>query len=120
VALGAVLLLPLPARAAGTPATTTTPNTASELINQQGSATITQDGDYISAVTANGGINQPYRFYVEVPPNLPRLVVDLFDPDVLAGANDAADERDRTLLTGTNAAPATPWPIPAARSGPRW
>ncbi|HEV8630084.1 MAG TPA: hypothetical protein VGV61_07175, partial [Thermoanaerobaculia bacterium] len=80
--------------AAGTPASSTTPNTASQLITPQGSATLTENGDFVSSTA---GLNQPYRYYIEVPPSLTRLVVDLFDADVLANAGDAAAERDRPL-----------------------
>jgi peptidase C25-like protein len=80
--------------AAGTPATSTTPNTASQLVTVQGSATTLSQGDYVSSAA---GLGQRYRYYIEVPPSLTRLVVDLFDADVLASASDAADERDRPL-----------------------
>jgi hypothetical protein len=85
--------------AAGTPATSTTPNTSSQLVTVQGSTTTLAQGDYVSSTA---GLGQPYRYYIEVPPSLTRLVVDLFDADVLASASDAADERDRPLATAAS------------------
>lgn len=60
----------------------------------QGSGAGTAIGDYISA--DNGPIDGPYRYFAEVPPGTSRLVIDLFDADIGAGAGtEAAAGRDR-------------------------
>lgn len=95
IVLAALSTLPETAlRAGATPASTTSPNTVSQLINQQGSGVPTNYGDYVSA-----SIHAPYRYYIEVPAGLPRLMVDLFDADILAATVNADDtnERDREL-----------------------
>ena len=59
----------------------------------QGAAAGTANGDYIIATT---GLNTYYSYYVEVPPSLSRLVVELFDVDFGAGGGgEAAAQRDR-------------------------
>lgn len=72
------------------------PNASSgstNLFTVSGSGAGTPNGDYVSANTA---LNQPYRFFIEVPPGLNRLVVEIFDADVgLGGASEAAAGRDR-------------------------
>ncbi|MCU1244889.1 MAG: hypothetical protein JWN02_799 [Acidobacteria bacterium] len=58
-----------------------------------GSGAGTAFGDYVSDTTA---LNLPYRYFIEVPPNLARLNVDIFDPDIgLGAAAEAAAGRDR-------------------------
>jgi hypothetical protein len=58
-----------------------------------GSGAGTAFGDYVSDTTA---LNAPYRYFIEVPPNLARLNVDIFDPDIgLGGAAEATAGRDR-------------------------
>src|SRR5581483_2237917 len=72
------------------------------LLTPNGSAAGTANGDYVSA--SSGGLNTFYRFFIEVPPGLSRLVVELFDPDIgLGGANedDAGRDRDRNGSYGT-------------------
>jgi hypothetical protein len=50
-------------------------------------------GDYI---THASGLDTFYRYFIEVPPGLSRLVVEIFDPDVGAGGvAEADDQRDR-------------------------
>jgi len=67
----------------------------------QGSAAGTANGDY---VTANpGGINSVYRYFIEVPPSLGRLHVELYDADVGAGGSGEANTGlDRARGTGFN------------------
>lgn len=52
-------------------------------------------GDFISATVANGGIAAVYRYFIEVPPGLARLRVQVFDADVLRGTNEAVNGRDK-------------------------
>ena len=57
--------------------------------NQSGTA----NGDYVSDAA---GLNTSYHFWIEVPPGLARLEVDVFDSDVgRGGAGEAAAGRDR-------------------------
>ncbi|MGH9761572.1 MAG: hypothetical protein ACREDR_48630, partial [Blastocatellia bacterium] len=66
----------------------------------QGSGAPLSDGDYISS--SSGGLDTFYRFFIEVPPGLSHLVVELFDPDVgRGGTAEAAQQRDRDR-TGFN------------------
>jgi Peptidase family C25 len=60
----------------------------------QGSDAGTGNGDYVSDA---GGLNTFYRYFIEVPPGLNRLVVQVYDPDIGGGANedDAGRDRDR-------------------------
>ncbi|MCU0237656.1 MAG: hypothetical protein MUC72_11320, partial [Acidobacteria bacterium] len=71
------------------------PNTAfaastgtSNLLRQFGSGYSSAGGDYISASIANGGLNQPYHYYIEVPAGLNRLRVSIFDADVGRGSEN--------------------------------
>jgi len=58
-----------------------------------GSGASTTNGDYVSAGTA---LDTTYRYFIEVPPGLGRLVVDVFDADVgLGGSAEATAGRDR-------------------------
>ncbi|HEX3128358.1 MAG TPA: C25 family cysteine peptidase [Thermoanaerobaculia bacterium] len=51
------------------------------------------NGDYVSDM---GGMNTAYRYFIEVPPGVSRLVVEVFDPDIgLGGANEDLAGRDR-------------------------
>src|SRR5689334_15554873 len=69
------------------------------LFTAQGSAAALTNGDYVSA---SGGLNTFYRFFIEVPPGLPQLTVEVFDPDVGAGgANEDTDGRDRDRTSYT-------------------
>lgn len=61
----------------------------------QGSAAGTANGDYVSDA---GGLNSVYRYFIEVPPGLGRLVVEIFDADIGRGGateDDAGRDRDR-------------------------
>lgn len=64
----------------------------SGLITQQGSGSTTGQGDYIAS---SAGLNSSYLYFVEVPPGLARLVIEVFDADIGAGAGEAAANRDR-------------------------
>jgi len=76
--------------AAGAQAGSTRPG---ELFMPQGENAPTASGDYIMST---GGLNTPYRYFIEVPAGTSRLVVDLFDADVGAGGTgEAAANRDR-------------------------
>lgn len=69
-----------------------------ELAMPQGATAGTAVGDYVSDT---GGLNTFYSFFFEVPPGLPRLVIDLFDADFGAGGTaEAAAGRDRARGTG--------------------
>jgi len=84
-ALLAVALIagPFPLRAASTG--------SSALHTPQGSGAGTANGEYVSTT-----LNAPYRYFIEVPPGLTRLVVDVFDPDLgLGGATEDTAGRDR-------------------------
>lgn len=83
-ALAAVLAGgPGPARAGSTGPTA--------LFMPQGGAAGTGNGDYVSS-----GLDTFYRYFVEVPPSLARLRIQLFDADVGAGgANEENAGRDR-------------------------
>ena len=68
-----------------------TGNTA--LLTLSGSGAGTNFGDYVSDAT---GLNTSYHFFIEVPPGLGRLVVDIFDADIgLGGTAEAGAGRDR-------------------------
>jgi len=63
------------------------------LFTPQGSGTTTAQGEF---VTSSGGLDVPFRYFVEVPPGTPELFVDLFDADVGAGgAAESNAQRDR-------------------------
>ncbi|HEY7516642.1 MAG TPA: hypothetical protein VIC87_19275, partial [Vicinamibacteria bacterium] len=50
-------------------------------------------GDYISST---GGLDSPFRYFVEVTPGLSQLQVDIFDADVgMGGGGENAARRDR-------------------------
>jgi hypothetical protein len=73
----------LPAASTGTTA----------LYMPQGSTAGTLNGDYVSDA---GGMNTSYKYFVEVPPGLTRLVVEVFDPDIgIGGNNEETAGRDR-------------------------
>ena len=59
---------------------------STQLFMPQGSASGTANGDYITT-----GIDDPYRYFVEVPAGASRLVVDLFDADWGAGGAGEAE-----------------------------
>jgi hypothetical protein len=56
----------------------------------QGGGTSTADGEYVSTT-----LNTFYRYFIEVPPGLGRLVVEVFDPDIGRGTNEDTAGRDR-------------------------
>jgi hypothetical protein len=79
----ALLAGPLPARAASTGSTA--------LHTLQGSGAGTANGEYVSTT-----LDTYYSYFIEVPPGLTRLVVDVFDPDFgLGGATEDTAGRDR-------------------------
>lgn len=79
----ALLAGPLPLRAASTGQTA--------LHTPQGGGTTTANGEYVSTT-----LNTYYRYFIEVPPGLGRLTVEVFDPDIgRGGDNDASNGRDR-------------------------
>ncbi len=64
------------------------------LYTPQGNTAGTANGDYVTAAT--GGLNTFYRYFIEVPPGLGRLVVEVFDADIgRGGANEDTAGRDR-------------------------
>ncbi|HKO02087.1 MAG TPA: hypothetical protein VJ032_10360, partial [Thermoanaerobaculia bacterium] len=71
-----------------------------QLHTPQGSGAGTAFGDYVSDA---GALNTSYHYYVEVPPALSRLRVQIFDADL--GIGDAANEdlagRDRLRTVAT-------------------
>ncbi|HEY7912642.1 MAG TPA: hypothetical protein VIG62_12085, partial [Blastocatellia bacterium] len=63
-----------------------------------GSTSGTANGDYISD---SGGLNTFYRYFIEVPPGLSRLAIDIFDADVgLGGGTEDTAGRDRDRNDG--------------------
>lgn len=71
---------------------------ATALHMPQGSTAGTANGDYVSDA---GGLNTFYRYFVEVPPGVTRLQVELFDADVgLGGATEDTAGRDRDRSGG--------------------
>ncbi len=90
--LGLALLAAIPLSGATTGTT--------QLHMQQGADAGTRVGDYVSDTA---GLNTYYSFFIEVPPNLSRLVVDIFDADWgLGGTGEAASGRDRARTTTFN------------------
>ncbi|MFO0677919.1 MAG: C25 family cysteine peptidase [Polyangiaceae bacterium] len=69
-----------------------------ELFTLQGAGTTT--AEFLSKTTANGGVNSPMTFFVEVPPNTASMRVSIFDQDIDEGTNEAAANRDRIRNTG--------------------
>jgi hypothetical protein len=68
----------------------------SNLHMPQGSTATTPNGDFVSDTTTLNGV---YRYFIEVPPGLGRLVVQVFDPDIGRGGaaeDDAGRDRDRS------------------------
>ena len=79
----ALLAGPLPLRAASTGDTA--------LHTPQGGGTGTANGEYVSTT-----LNTVYRYFIEVPPGLGRLTVEVFDADIgRGGANEDTAGRDR-------------------------
>ena len=64
-----------------------------QLITLQGSGAFLNNGDYVSDAS---GLNTAHRYFIEVPPGLARLNVEVFDADVgLGGSSEANLGRDR-------------------------
>jgi hypothetical protein len=71
---------------------------ADQLLYIHSSGAQVQYGDFISSSTATGavnGLNTYYSYYVEVPPGLGTLQVDIYDPDIGTDANTL--NRDRQI-----------------------
>lgn len=85
----ATLVQPTPAGAGGTPdpgtATSVLSTAEDQLLSITGEGDITANGDYVSGL---GGLNEPYEFYIEVPPGQALLQVDVFDADVGGGGGN--------------------------------
>jgi hypothetical protein len=60
----------------------------------QGSAAGTPSGDWVSDADAKA-LTAPYRYFIEVPANATKLVVELFDADVGIDVDDDIEGRDR-------------------------
>jgi peptidase C25-like protein len=77
---------------------------SSNLYMPQGSAAGTDLGDFVTSnapVGGTTGLNTFYRYFIEVPPSLSRLRVQIFDADLGAGGTgEAASQRDRGRGTG--------------------
>jgi len=68
-----------------------------KLFTPQGGGATTPNGDYVSTTLG------PYRYFIEVPSGLPRLVVDLYDADIgLGGTAEANAGRDRQRANSGN------------------
>ena len=91
-ALCSSLILPGLALAGGTPATGAVTD---QLFVANGTQQATSIGDYVSAQL---GLDEPYFFFLEVGPDVDRLVVQIFDPDILIGASATELANDRDLL----------------------
>ncbi|HEX4496321.1 MAG TPA: hypothetical protein VIE43_11690, partial [Thermoanaerobaculia bacterium] len=78
----ALLAGALPLRAASTGQTA--------LHTPQGGGTATDNGEYVSTT-----LNTFYRYFIEVPPGLARLVVEVFDTDIGRSATEDTAGRDR-------------------------
>lgn len=77
----------------------------SELHTPQGNGAASANGDYVS-----GPLNDSYRYFVEVPPGLTQLTIDIFDADIgLGGAGEATAGRDRNRVGYDTEASYTLW-----------
>src|SRR5512135_3405870 len=76
------------------------------LFMPQGSGTTVASGDFVTSnnpAAPTTGLDTFYRFFIEVPPGLARLRVQIFDADVGAGgAAEATAQRDRSRGAGFN------------------
>lgn len=86
----ALIAGPLPSRAASTGQTA--------LQTPQGGGTTTANGETVSTT-----LNTYYRYFIEVPPSLARLVVEVFDPDIGRSATEDDAGRDRPRTTYNSA-----------------
>ena len=85
--LVAALAMPSPARAGSTGTTA--------LFKPAGNHAVTSDGDFVSS-NQGTGLNSPYHYFVEVPPGLSRLRIQIFDADIgEGGAGESPVQRDR-------------------------
>lgn len=94
-ALAAVLALSILLPSAAPPARAGSTGTTG-LYTPQGGAAGTANGDFVSSPSP--GLDTFYRYFVEVPPGLDRLVIEIFDADVGAGGDPEgtpAQGRDR-------------------------
>lgn len=80
-----------------------------QLFKPIGNTTDSGSGDYISSGSGGlPGTAKYFSYYIEVPPGLPRLVVDIFDADVGVGGDaDRTGNRDWDFSTPTWATTAT-------------
>ncbi|MBS1797425.1 MAG: carboxypeptidase regulatory-like domain-containing protein [Acidobacteria bacterium] len=79
-----------PAAAAPAPPASTG---TTQLITIQGGGAGLSNGDYVSDLS---GLDTAHRYFIEVPPGLGRLTVEIFDADVgLGGTGEASAGRDR-------------------------
>lgn len=103
------LWVPKMAMAGGTPANG---SSSDALLAANGNRMGTDIGDFVSAISgASGGtlaggstgngLQLPYRFFIEVPPDTERMVVELFDPDILAGISGDELAGGRDVLRAT-------------------
>ncbi len=53
-----------------------------QLMTYNGAQESVSIGDFVSATT---GLDEPYNYYFEVSPSLTRLVIEMFDPDIVMG-----------------------------------
>lgn len=58
-----------------------------------GASSPTANGDYVSA--SSGGLNSYYSYFIEVPPGIQRLVIDIFDADIGGTGEGSTGPRDR-------------------------
>jgi len=73
---------------------------STQLLTPQGNTAGTDNGDYISNVAP--GLADPYRFWIEVPSGMTRLVVEIFDADVgQGGGGEDILGRDRERADGS-------------------
>jgi hypothetical protein len=75
---------------------------STQLFTPNGGAAVTANGDYL---TSTAGMNTFYRYFVEVPPGLSRLRIQLFDADFGQGGTTEANagrDRARTAFAGTS------------------
>src|SRR5215213_452443 len=84
---------PARARARKAPATPAATSGSTSLLTITGSGGGTANGDYVSSSAALDG---SYHYFIEVPPGLGRLQVEIFDADIGGGgAAEATAGRDR-------------------------
>ncbi|MEM1180850.1 MAG: hypothetical protein AAGM22_21070, partial [Acidobacteriota bacterium] len=103
--VGSLLITPTPTWSGGTPATGALTD---QLQMVGGGGAIAGTGDFISSfrgTVPTDNLDENYEFFIEVADGATALQVDIFDADVLAGANDITEERDqnRTSASPTKA-----------------